>query len=470
GGLLDLGDLRLDGGRAVEGRVVDEAGNPLPDRGVVLLGPGGRWSGDRYVNRVTRRSDDLGRFRFQGVAPGTYEVALTNEEGNAPAKTAVEVGAERDVLDVVLGMAAGGEVRVLVVDPEGNPIEGIGLNINAADFGRSARSGADGRAVFTGVPRGEARVRAWDLSRPHRWAMEETLGTPATAGGPEVRITLHPASPIRGRVVDAEGKGLEGMQVHYRAPEMPYGQIATSGPDGAFEFSSGAGRPVVIDLQPFRTVKGNPQPERSPFRAEPVTATAPAEGVILRAIPVESDRTLTVRVLDLEERPLPGFLLTLLQDEKGSFPVTDGNGEVRLEGLLAEEIQFGVFAPQAAAGQASPLPEGAVLPAPVKVMPEGQVVTLRLRRGTALPGTVLDSAGAPAAGAQVYVQTEDYSVAQAVADGDGRFRVFVATGVKLLLAHAVLMGEAGPREMKQIRGEELEGGDLVIRLEAVKGR
>jgi hypothetical protein len=421
----------------------------------MLLGPGGRWSGDRYVNRITRRSDDLGRFRFQGVIPGTYEVALTNEEGNAPAKTAVEVTAERDVLDVVLGMPEGGEVRVQVVDPEGNPIEGIGLNINGADFGRSARTGAYGRAVFTGVPRGEARVRAWDFSRPHRWAFEDTLGTPVTPGGPEVRITLQPASPIRGRVVDAGGKGLEGMQVHYRAPEMPYGQIATTGPDGAFESSSGAGRTVVIELHPFRTVKGNPRPERSLFRAEPVTATAPAEGVEVRAVLLAQDRTLTVRVLDLEDRPLQGFLLTLLREGKNEFPVTDGNGEVRLEGLLAEEVPFGVMAPSIVPGQPNPMPEGSVLPANVKVLPEGQVVTLRLRRGTALLGTVLDSAGAPAAGAQVYVQTVDYTMAQAVADAEGRFRVFVPPDTALLMAHAVLMGEAGPRGMKQARGEEL---------------
>ena len=470
GGTLDLGDLRLGESRAIEGRVVDAAGEPLPDRGVVLAGPAGKWSGERYVNRLTRRSDDLGRFRFHDLGPGSYEVSLSDEGGNVPAKASVELGAEKDVLDVVLGMPTGGEIRVLATDPEGNPLPGIALGISGPDYRRSAKSGEDGRAVFDGVPKGETRVSAFDTGRPHRWVSEDPSGTVVPPGTAEVRLVLHPVGVIRGRVVGPDGKGLEGEQVHYHPPEKPFGQIAVSAADGSFELGPPAGKPMVIELYGYVQAKGPQRQVRSSFRTEPVTVTGPAEGVELRALPVENDRTLTVRLLDLEDRPLPGFAITYFLEGSNSFPITDGNGEVRLEGLRAEEVQFGVSPQGVAPDQPDPVPEGAVLPANVKVMPEGQVVTLRLRKGVPFEGIVLDSGGAPAEGATVMIQTADYAVSQGRTDGAGRFKVWIAPDAKLLMGWATTSGPEGPKEMKQIQGEDLEKRPLEFRLEPWKGR
>jgi RNA polymerase sigma factor (sigma-70 family) len=117
------------------------------------------------------------------------------------------------------------EVKGRVVDPAGKPVRGA--KILFVDGWRtkgpskvSATSGADGRFLFA-VPRPQAANAAWQTSRRdlHVLAAAEGYGfAVARLADPEAaaRLTLRLVEddvPIRGRVLDLEGKPVAGVRV-----------------------------------------------------------------------------------------------------------------------------------------------------------------------------------------------------------------------------------------------------------------
>ena len=189
---------------------------------------------------------------------------------------------------------------------------------------------------------------------------------------------------------------------------------------------------------------------------------------------MDSNRRLTLQVVDLDGHPRRNFSVSLIKPGAQSYPTTDENGEYTAEGLLAEETTISVFAPGVAPGQPSPVPEGAVLPDPVKLVPDGQVVTMQLRKGVPFTGVVFKVDGQPAEKAMVTIQTADFVATNGTTDASGRFKVWVTPGQKLMMAHAMLMGPNGPAGMKQLQGTDLEKAmeksELEIHLEPYKGR
>jgi hypothetical protein len=105
-------DVTVPGVR-LEGAVVDAARNPEFGRTtgsrnllkVALHSRGGRWTGTMAVH-----VDDEGRFRFDGVEPGTYvlfpAIARFYLLDPVGAEVLVEVGADRDVTGLELRLPA----------------------------------------------------------------------------------------------------------------------------------------------------------------------------------------------------------------------------------------------------------------------------------------------------------------------------------------------------------------------------
>ncbi|MFQ5843856.1 MAG: carboxypeptidase regulatory-like domain-containing protein [Planctomycetota bacterium] len=151
-------EIRLDLGGAIHGVALDEAGEPLRFQHVsctVYRAPGEkRPPEDRHL-AGNDRTDGEGRFFIEGVAPGTYEVALNLwRRGSARAQVQV-VGQE--TTRVQLRLLPSGKVTIIVVDEQGNPVQGIWFQFRNAGgrwIGWAGSTNAQGQATSQPLSQG----------------------------------------------------------------------------------------------------------------------------------------------------------------------------------------------------------------------------------------------------------------------------------------------------------------------------
>ena len=169
-GTFEFGDITLTPGRSIEGVVRDGEGQPVPRVRVALTGanadrgrlkPAQIKQNMQYGERERRRTDDLGRFRFPDLSPGSYELTASRD-GGAPAKLTVELSAGQNVLDAELSFAAGRTFVVTVVDPAGARVPGALMGVQHAHGGLNGRTDAEGRAEFT-VSGAVRSVSVWGM-------------------------------------------------------------------------------------------------------------------------------------------------------------------------------------------------------------------------------------------------------------------------------------------------------------------
>jgi len=180
------------GSARVTGIVAEEdSGKPVARALVTFSSKGGRGSGV---------SDTEGRFAFE-AEPGDGKLRIT-AEGFAPEERELSVG-EAGLDELRVELTRGLEIAGRVVDPAGRPIGD--LLVLARSEGDSSASGF-GRVL----PDGTFRVRGLGEGAHTVSAGSDRAGYGYQAGVPvgatDVRLTLHPASALRVRVVDANGQ------------------------------------------------------------------------------------------------------------------------------------------------------------------------------------------------------------------------------------------------------------------------
>jgi hypothetical protein len=165
GPTVDLGDLVLVRGGAAGG-VVTAGGRPSPGTTVEVfrVGPEGRFLDGRRVE-----TDGEGRWRVGGLLPGPHVVlARPRDHVLAEARFEADSGETRTV---DLSAAAGGRVRVKVVDAAGAAVEGARVLVTGpsgsvlfwkeGDPGPGPHAtGPGGTLTCTGLPAGELSVSA----------------------------------------------------------------------------------------------------------------------------------------------------------------------------------------------------------------------------------------------------------------------------------------------------------------------
>ena len=168
--LLRRGDLIL---------VSLEGGNA--DRGRLLAGgePGFRTGADTEV----RRTDDLGRFRFQDLAPGAYELACATP-GYKPVALDVTVPEDSDARGIELLLPSGHEIAVRLRDAEGRPVRGMFVTVRLADGDR----GGGGRPRHC---RGSS-TRAADPRSRWRHTVRDETGTGVSPRGSSANTVCWP--------------------------------------------------------------------------------------------------------------------------------------------------------------------------------------------------------------------------------------------------------------------------------------
>ncbi len=213
--------VRLDPGAAIEGVVVDEAGKPVA--GALVSGnivggddpsPGG-WTnvpilGDKWVD-----SDARGRFALRGLP--AKDVAVSAVFGGAKGRQvspSTTVNAPAKGVRLVVVQTASVAFRLL--SPDGKPYADEKVKVahwHRGDFdslNMEYLQAKDGRFVIDALEAGpsEIQVETW-AHVPVLRSFVAALRTSVDLGD----VVLEPGLPVRGRVVDADGKPVAGALV-----------------------------------------------------------------------------------------------------------------------------------------------------------------------------------------------------------------------------------------------------------------
>ena len=153
-------DVRLGRGGSIGGTVL---GGARPVAGAqVTLQPSGdagmRMGGFAGGGDQSALSDEAGRFRFDRLNPGRYQLsAALRDQTSAPAD-AVLTG--DDTQDVQLTLATGALLKGVVSGLPESQLSGVMVNASGQDYFASARTAAGGSFELSGVPEGVITLRA----------------------------------------------------------------------------------------------------------------------------------------------------------------------------------------------------------------------------------------------------------------------------------------------------------------------
>ena len=270
-GTTDLGDVVLETGLAIRGRVRDREGSGL---GGASVRARLRRPGERSLGEATSEAD--GEYVVAGLRPGAYSLTAALP-GYATASATASAGG--DPVDLV--MEAGGEIAGRVVDAAGQPAEDATLDAEWAGGAEAAPGGGasgsaeegDGRFVLRDLAAGRYVVKA----RAPGKGEASISGVRVVAGRRTEIGTLRLAGGgiVRGTVVDVDGRGVPGTTVvAERDLEMQTGDLLDeTGSSGAFEIRGvPAGRASVMASHPAYAspkpvvVEVDPEKEPTPVR------------------------------------------------------------------------------------------------------------------------------------------------------------------------------------------------------------
>ncbi len=428
-GRIDLGDVVLATARRIEGIAEDGEGRPVVNASISLSGPTvERAGGSQYPQPTTvstyefRRTDDLGRFRFPDLGPGTYELTLSVPDAPRSTPTRVVLPADSDVLDARVRLMGSRSITLLVVDDDGAPIAGAGVQVNASSGSAGSvsmmgRTGGDGRATLRGLP---VAGTTFYVSAPALPVLDTTIRSIVPEDN-EVRVVLRRAVLIRGFLRTGDGTPVPDLHVKSR--------LASDGSDagygwgdkaGVFSIKVPAGQSVdlVVDGTQTEETAAGTRTRETGFRGSVSGVIGPAEGVeiVLSHEAIVRDRTLVVVVQDSAGAPVPGFEVTAHVTPKSVRARTDAQGRARLEGLPNHRVHLWL-----SDGISLERPRPLDIPPPgFDVVPDGQEIVVKYRAGVAIRGRVVDSSGRPLRLGFVRVSAEGRSYSLRC-DADGRF-------------------------------------------------
>jgi protocatechuate 3,4-dioxygenase beta subunit len=222
-------DITLPRWGTIEGRIVDERGDPVQNARVQVMQV--RYdAGRRRLTPIgfARPTDDLGRYRLFGIAPGQYVVSAavgdvqsldvpgyarvyyprTTNPGQAQF---VSVALAQDVLGIDLALSRVQTARVTgkMVDSGGAPTQGGSVNLissqrsaSLANVAIGARIAPDGQFEFANVAPGQYIIQAYK-GRAGRSAEGEFGTIPVTVNGTDVKdlvLQTSRGSTIHGHV------------------------------------------------------------------------------------------------------------------------------------------------------------------------------------------------------------------------------------------------------------------------------
>ena len=213
-GSTDLGTVILMTGVAVEGRVVDPQGRPVPEAEVRLTPAGGLPAapgpGEEPSPPVLTGPD--GSFRIEDRRPGETVDLGVQRAGYAPASApGLRIPREQPVRIVLQPTAT---VEGSTVEPGGEPVSGALVLILPSDPvhpTRQARSDENGLFRIADVTPGSFEIRATAPGRQE--ARLINLEIRAGQSLQNVEVVLAPGAVLAGRILSPTGQPVSGAEV-----------------------------------------------------------------------------------------------------------------------------------------------------------------------------------------------------------------------------------------------------------------
>lgn len=220
----------------LEGTVADAEGDPVDGAPVALF------DGRSNTLLEITHTDRQGRFGFH-QDPGDHHIFAQAPEGSGLVGAwSQDREAGQRSLSLTLPEAVPFEAHV--VDAAGQPISGAELRVYAHGITDSAlgvlaraRTDASGRARLSAPPQAHVAAFRPDLRHKARWSFDHTFTRPHE----RLEFTLHPGRPVRGCVVDDEGRPLAGVLVtswDMSGPDAQWNGYQLTGDEGTFLFFS----------------------------------------------------------------------------------------------------------------------------------------------------------------------------------------------------------------------------------------
>jgi protocatechuate 3,4-dioxygenase beta subunit len=475
-------DLKMPEPATVRGRVVDEAGKPVASAkvnvtNITLLGVPQGWNSHHSFWRtkvpVSTVSDADGRFEVNDVPKEarldlvflhdqfvrTVAYAATTDKPQPPAAVTYTNTSNGSFLtrrvpvhlhDFTVALQVGRTVTGRVVfEDTGKPAAGmmVMLQGNESGYSRTATD-AEGRFTCRQLPRGKGSYTVSPPEITEYIAANGSFEIPADKDEATLEpIKLPRGAIISGKVVDEDtGKGIAGVNLYFQVqtPSRDWqGSSARTEDDGKFRMSVPPGTgTLMISGQVEGYVAGlgfarSPQNE-NPF-AKSITAKldTPVTDVTFK---LGKGLTVSGRALDTEGKPVAGAKV-MLMNEFGGFRAqqgmkyftpftpfsdrtikTDQEGKFTLDFLVPGMESYANASMEGFTQANSPQ-------AKLAVGERKDIGDLTLGRADqSVGGVVVDPAGRPIAGVQVYAYSNRNgnfvsSSEQIVTDQNGRFKV-----------------------------------------------
>ena len=454
---LDLGDLTLQAGLTLVGKVFGPHDAPLRDATITCYSYG--VFGGYQMNARTAKTDSHGRFRLRALAPGQAHLTAACK-GYVSKQRQVQIDGAKTGDELVMRLSLGVELSGIVVDDEWQPIAGAQINVS----GQGHRT-KDGYEYSNGHTKSDAKglFQVKNLGKgPYQVTATAKGHTPGSLTKVElsdgqVRVELQRLGSVSGRVVDETGAPIADSQV-YTTASPPKGQHSNRSSENAallelnvayehmLSYSTGrVGRSVKTDedgefhienVKPgevWVVAKGpHKQAVHGPIVVQPGKTTAGIQltgkrGAVVAVLVVDPDGApiarARVRVQKADGKKPPtashqplAFWGHMLANRSSSVASerTDKDGRCEFVGIGAGDYQLTVSHRK----WVSPAKT------PVRIPDRGRVeIGLELQKGGHLAVLVVDHAGRPAAEQRVGVLRDGKSARSGTTDATGRARL-----------------------------------------------
>ncbi|HYG65147.1 MAG TPA: carboxypeptidase-like regulatory domain-containing protein [Thermoanaerobaculia bacterium] len=451
--------VELRPARVLAGRVVGPAGEPVPYASLLDFEENGAGQGDglsSYGSQASTltRTDAQGRFRADGVEPGTLNLEVKAPEYKTRRLRGLVIPEESDVENLEIVLERGATVTGRVLDARGEPVAGAdvsatpmeaGRGIGREDHSASSETDGEGRYRLGGLDPGSHRITA------NRYAEGQHTETEILVrpGENVVNLAFRRITEVSGRVVDESGEPISNASVSLGGAHDAKG--VRSGPGGLFHFPavedgdyqlSGGGSGFIGPVEPVAVeVDGRPVRDLELRLRRGGTLLT---GRLLGLAPGELERVTVAAQAEGTPWPRPG---TVSRD--GTYRLPD--------------LEPGTWEVTAA------LSSGRRARASIRLEPgqERAVLDLEITSGLALAGRVLAD-GAPLPGVRILLSRQRGRGAETTTVHDGRFRLEgLEPGAYVLLAthSATGLGTAQAVDLSQDR-------DLLVEIAsgAVRGQ
>ncbi|HVV87221.1 MAG TPA: carboxypeptidase regulatory-like domain-containing protein [Kofleriaceae bacterium] len=333
--------------------------------------------------RTTTTETD-GSFSFDGLVGRPYTLVARAPAGVAGPITA-KAGGKTSL--IVLHLRAAGAVTVDVVDGKNKPVANATVELRGLDR-QSATTAADGIARFAPVVPGPYDVAARAAGYAPSFAFR-----PVPTGEVELTVVLRPGAAVSGKVVDADGKPVEGARVLY-VGASDWGVRPDDRLDGALTAADGTWRFDAIGAGSYRFVARHPAhaPGTSPLVS--LDGVTPKGDIV---VTLAAGATVRGKVVDTSQQPVASAQVRLGAATRGMIAepprqVTSADdGTFVVEGLPRAQLSA-VAISESAASKTVPVDTSA-----------GDVngVVLTVDVTGVIAGIVVDRAGEPQDGVQV---------------------------------------------------------------------